>query len=378
MTILQQQFFALVRSGLWGNEADATLFDASTDWVKIYQSARKQALLGIVFDGVQTLPKEKQPPRNIYLQWCNAMLHIEENNRVLNRELANVYAMMRENGIEPVLMKGQGVAQNYRYPLHRHCGDIDLYIGPKNYEKANALLRKESTCEHEENYKHTSLTWHGITIENHQILTQLSAPAADRRLQAEINRWHETSECRKRLIGNVEVTLAPLPFDTAFVLIHSVQHFLNEGIGLRQICDWACMLHAQRDLPGKEEIALLLKSFGLEKAARVFGALAVRYLGLSIEVLPIVYQQKDIQTADWLLNDVWQGGNFGQYDEERKKRPKGYWQGKWYTFSRALSRCRELGVLAPGEARWYPLILMKHSMQMQWKKRFSGNSSPHD
>lgn len=97
---------------------------------------------------------------------------------------------------------------------------------------------------------------------------------------------------------------------------------MNEGIGLRQICDWACMLHAQRDLPGKEEIALLLKSFGLEKAARVFGALAVRYLGLSIEVLPIVYQQKDIQTADWLLNDVWQGGNFGQYDEERKKDQK--------------------------------------------------------
>lgn len=371
MTILQKQFFALVRSGLWGNEAEATLFDASTDWAMIYQSARKQALLGIVFDGVQTLPKEKQPPRNIYLQWCNAILNIEENNRVLNRELANVYALMRENGIEPVLMKGQGVAQNYRNPLHRHCGDIDLYIGPKDYEKANALLRKESTSEHEENYKHTSLTWHGITIENHRILTELSAPTANRRLQTEINRWHGTTECQKRSINSLEVTLAPLPFDTAFVLIHSVQHFLNEGIGLRQICDWACMLQAQRNLPGREDTAHLLKTFGLEKAARVFGALAVSYLGLSKETLPIAFQNKDLPKAQWLLNDVWQGGNFGQYDQNRKKRPRGYWSGKWFTFTRAIGRCWELGALAPGEARWYPLVLIKHSMGVQWEKRFS-------
>lgn len=371
MTILQKQFFALVRSGLWGNEADATLFDASTDWAMIYQSARKQALLGIIFDGVQTLPKEKQPPRNIYLQWCNAILNIEENNRVLNRELANVYALMRENGIEPVLMKGQGVAQNYRNPLHRHCGDIDLYIGPKDYEKANALLRKEVTSELEETYKHINVVWHGVTVENHRVLTQLSAPAADRRLQAEINRWHGSSECRKRVIGDVEVTLAPLPFDTAFVLIHSVQHFLNEGIGLRQICDWACMLHAQRNLPGKEDVARLLRSFGLEKAARVFGALAVCFLGLPKEDLPIAYREKDISTAEWLLNDIWEGGNFGHYDRERQKRPKSYWGGKWFTFTRAIGRCWKLGALAPGEARWYPLVLIKHSMEMQWKKRIS-------
>ena len=226
-------------------------------------------------------------------------------------------------------MKGQGVAQNYRYPLHRHCGDIDLYIGPDNYEKANALLRKEVTSELEETYKHINVVWHGVTVENHRVLTQLSAPLADRRLQAEIKRWHGSDECRKRWIDDVEVTLAPLPFDTAFVLIHSVQHFLNEGIGLRQICDWACMLHAQRNLPGKEDIAHLLKSFGLEKAARVFGALAVCFLGLPQEDLPIAYRKKDIPTAEWLLNDIWQGGNFGHYDQERQNRPKGYWKGKW-------------------------------------------------
>lgn len=36
---------------------------------------------------------------------------------------------------------------------------------------------------------------------------------------------------------------------------------------------------------------------------------------------------KDIETGEWLLNDIWQGGNFGQHNQNRKQRPKGYWSG---------------------------------------------------
>lgn len=374
MIKIQQPFFELVRAGLWGKEADASLFNEQTDWKQIYLAARTQALLGIVFDGVQTLPPQKQPPRAIYLQWCNAVLQIEENNQLLNRELANVYALLRQNGVEPVLLKGQGVAQNYRQPLHRHCGDIDLYIGLKDYDLVNRLLLQEGSPIGEASYKHAEFSWHGIIIENHRVLTQLSAPAADRRLQAEIRRWHGSQECRKRRIGEAEVTLAPLPFDTAFVLIHSVQHFLNEGVGLRQVCDWACMLHAQRQLPGCEETARLLKAFGMEKAARVFGVIAVRYLGLPPEDLPIAYKEQDIATGEWLLNDIWQGGNFGRHNQNYKQRPKGYWRGKWHTFVRGAKRSQEMSALAPAEARWYPIALLLHSAEVQWRRLTGKNS----
>lgn len=41
-----------------------------------------------------------------------------------------------------------------------------------------------------------------------------------------------------------------------------------------------------------------------------------------MEDLPIPYTQKDIETGEWLLNDIWQGGNFGQHNQNRKQRPK--------------------------------------------------------
>lgn len=369
MTTIQKQFFELVKAGLWGISANPVLFDNQTDWEKLYHSARMQAVLGIVFDGIQSLPKEKFPPRIIYLKWCNVVLQMEETNRLLNRELGAVYSLLRGAGVEPVLMKGQGVALNYRQPLHRQCGDIDIFTGLSDFEKANELLRMEASSEEEELYKHASFVWHGVMIENHRILTQLSAPGPNRRLQQEIRRWHGSSECRTCMIEGVEITLAPLSFDVVFILMHSIQHFLDEGIGLRQLCDWACLLSAQSDSIDKAEVVSFLKSFGLEKAARVFGAIAVCYLGLPSEYLPVSFQPKDLKMAEWLLSDIWAGGNFGKHNAGQPKRPQGYWSGKWHTFVRVLKRCREWGGIVPQEARWHPLMLALHSAAMQWKKR---------
>lgn len=366
MNQIQKQFFALLQSGLWGTAIDTTLFDEHTDWQSLYQSAKRQTLLGIVFDGMQHLPQELRPKRELYLKWCNTLMQIEENNHLLNRELSNVYALYRTNGIEPVLLKGQGAAQNYRNPLHRQCGDIDLYIGAQHYEAANRLLRQESTDEHEESSKHTCIHWHGIDIENHQVLSRLSAPLANWHFQHEITRWHGTIACRRLEIEGCRVTLAPLAFDVAYVLLHSALHFLNEGIGLRQVCDWAMMLHAHREEIDRKEVAKLLQQWGLSKAARVFGVVAVNYLGLPKEELPIPYTEENLKTGEWLLGDIWQGGNFGQHDKQRKQRPKGYWRGKWYTFTRTGRRCRDFGALAPSEARWYSFMLTVILVQTQW------------
>lgn len=373
MNKIQQQFFALTRAGLWGTPADASLFDEQTDWKQLYQAARAQALLGIVLDGVQTLPADKRPPRALYLQWCSALMNIEEKNQLLNSVLDEVYSLCRANGVEPVLLKGQGVAQNYRNPLHRQCGDIDLFTGTDDFDKVNEWLMPEVTRIDEECFKHIGYVWHGVTIENHRVLNNLNAPKADKSFQAEIARWHNAHQTRKVTIDRCTVSVPPLDFDVVYILIHSVLHALNEGIGLRQICDWTCLLHHQAAHIDKKTVARLLHEYGLEKAARIFGVMAVEYLGLPFEELPIAYTEEDLPTGEWLMNDVWKEGNFGRNNEEKKKRPKGYWAGKWHTLTQLTARCGDMKRLAPAEARWYPIVVALHSIQMQWKKRTQPN-----
>jgi hypothetical protein len=47
----QKQFFTLLRAGLWGEKADSSLFDESTDWMTIYNNA-KNSRLSVLFTKV--------------------------------------------------------------------------------------------------------------------------------------------------------------------------------------------------------------------------------------------------------------------------------------------------------------------------------------
>lgn len=364
------KFNILLRAGLWGTPVDASLFNVDTEWTELYRMAKAQTVTAILLDGIQMLPPECRPPRALYLQWCSDMMVIEEKNHQLNRELANVVKLAGQIGARPVLVKGQGIAQCYREPLHRQPGDIDLYIGDEKFEELNRLLRAEATSEEEETYKHTTMMWHDVTIENHRVLISLSSPFMNRKLQRRIKQWADNpASLRTVNVEDCPVQMPPLEFDVVYVLLHAVLHFLNEGIGVRHVCDWMCLLHAYAGRLDKRQTAALLKEFGLTRAARLFGTIAVEYFGLPAEELPIAYQSRDLPDAQWLLDTILREGNFGRHDKQRKKRPKGYWRSKWYTFMRAATRCVEMKRLSPNEARWYPVALTLHSLKAQWKKR---------
>lgn len=370
MTTEQRAFFELVRAGLWGTQADAAAFGSGTDWRRLYDCGRNQTMLGVMLDGIRTLPADARPDRLLYLQWCASVARTEDNNRKLNAEIANLFALLRTHGVEPVLLKGQGVARNYPEPLHRQCGDIDIYIGKRNYELVNGLLRTDGEETDEECLKHSAFSWHGVTVENHRVLIQMKSPADDRRLQRNIASWHGTEREVRFDLAGCRVSVPPVEFDAVFVLYHAVTHLLHGGVGLRQVCDWACLLHSNRATIDRRAVADELDALHLAKAARVFGALAVKYLGLPAEEVPVAFGPKDEATCDWLMGEIWDSGNFGRSDTDRKQRPRGYWRGKWHTFTTSLSRGRKLWRLSPREAVWIPFTMILNVIKVQLHLRF--------
>lgn len=364
----QKQFFTLLRAGLWGEKADSSLFDESTDWMTIYNNAKKQSSIGIIYEGLLTLPSELRPSRGIFLQWSNIVARIEENNEHLNEELKNVFALYQANGLTPVLLKGQGVALNYRQPKRRQCGDIDVYLG-EDMEKANDLLRKEATHEKEEMAKHTAFNWHGVEIENHRIMVSLNAPSAKRFFEKTIKEWYPMGYATS--IEGFQVMVPPHEFNAVFLLVHSINHFFSGGLGIRQVTDWGCLLYVTQSQFNKELCNHYLKKTGLTSAAKAFGAIAVEQLGLPIEALPFTLDNKDFQRGEWLLNYIWEGGNFGFYRTDQKPRPKGYWAGKWWFFTTSCGYCKDFFQLAPSEAFWCPIRIATDSIKMQIKHRKS-------
>lgn len=362
-----EAFFSLVRAGLWETEPALPLFEGAgaEDWNAMYRMAVSQALIAVCFDGMNRLPAALRPPRPLYLQWAARTAQVENANRHLNQVLQQAVTLYRSHGLHPAVLKGQGAAACYSNPLHRQCGDIDIYIGRCGARIANRCIEEAGGVRTSEaSYKHTCYEWDKADIENHALVGRLNSPLANRLFQQWVHEWYP--DWVEERDG---IPVAPSQFDALFIFIHAFEHFLNSGIGLRQLCDWARLLFAQRQQIDGSRLEKELQRIGLLKAARIFASLLVHHLGMPAEAVPFSLGGNS-RLERVLLEEILATGNFGQYDRRIPPRPKGYWSGKWYTFTRALHRCRTLMEFAPSEACWYPLGLIYGTLVIQYKKLF--------
>ena len=118
--ILQKEteaFFSLLRAGLWGCNNDDLNLNKGTDWQEVYRLATEQSVLGLVLDGLEH--STVKPPQILLLQWIGEVQVIEQQNKEMNAFVAELIEKLRENDVDALLVKGQGVAQCYEKPLWR-------------------------------------------------------------------------------------------------------------------------------------------------------------------------------------------------------------------------------------------------------------------
>ena len=356
----KRQFYALLQAGLWGKTPDPHLFTGKIDWKKIYKYSRQQAVLANVLDGINLLADEMRPPRELYLKWCAEVLHIEDENKRLDKEVVNLFKMLKANGVQPVLMKGQGISRNYPDPLHRISGDIDIYIGKKDYEKVNKLLSIEGEAIDAWSPKHIAYEWHGVEVENHRLLAKLGAPAANQKLNRLVDEWFAPDKVERVEIEGYGIEVPPLDFNIMYLLLHSVVHLMGYGVGLRQICDWMMLIHKNKHLSDTSRAIDMFRQLGMLHALRVFEALGVKYLGMPQEDLLLPFKGSDEKTADILIEDIWYSGNFGTTGERTKKRKGNYVTKRLKNMYARTSRAYKLRKVAPGEAYWKPFTMIRN------------------
>lgn len=343
-------FFALLRAGLWNESADVTSF-SDTDWETIFRMAKEQAVIALVFDGMETLPAELRPSKALIMKWYAIVLRIEQSNELLNHELAESLLFYQRHHICPVLLKGQGIASIYPRPSHRQCGDIDFYLG-NDYDKAKKLLVLQGFKLGDEGEKHVNYHSNGVEVEVHHYAACFYNPLQNRVLQRWTRRWL-SDENEILNLSNVEVRLPAPGFNVIYLLIHALLHFIPEGVGLRQICDWTLVLKTYYLRIDRERLLKEIHMLRLEEAFATFGYVAVNYLGLPAECIPFDIKGTNV-AGEFLLKDILEGGNFGKMRIQDFERPGGKWSKVWYNYRNIRTRCREMKYFCRTEARWYP------------------------
>jgi hypothetical protein len=119
---------------------------------------------------------------------------LRSRNAQLNATLAEITELLNANSIPSVILKGQGVAQNYRKPEQRMSGDIDLYVGEANYKKAIDILQHSGNQavlqnpagtmqKSNETVKHYHMQYGDVQVELHKFANYLYNPIENRYFQ---------------------------------------------------------------------------------------------------------------------------------------------------------------------------------------------------
>lgn len=312
----QIAFFALLRAGLWGandnHNPNDNLYEG-VDWSKVYKLAEEQSVLGLVTAGLDSLnvaiPQERR------LQFIGATLQIEQQNKAMNDFVAKLIAQLRSRDVYTLLVKGQGIAQCYEKPLWRSSGDVDLFLSDTNYEKAKRELIPIATKVEKEFQliKHLGMTIEGFSVELHGTLRSRLTKKIDREIDIIQEECFYNGEVRSWQNGRIQIFLPGENQDVIFIFTHILHHLFIEGIGLRQICDWCRFLWSYKDKVDASRLENHLMRMGLMSEWRVFAALAIQYLGMPREAMPMFGSsvQEFKGKAKRLMEFILETGNFG-------------------------------------------------------------------
>ena len=300
------------------------------DWKELYAIAKKQALLGVLFHGIQRLPKVLAPDQKLLMQWMVMAEQIRKQNIRLFLDSVKVCLNFENEGFANCILKGQGNALLYPDPYMRTPGDIDIYLSGG---RRKIIKYVDQVCPNQVmRYHHVDFPVTKTAIEVHFTPSYMFCPIHNRRMQ----KWFEEvmgEQCNHRVSlpdGYGEIHVPHVSFNVIYILSHLYRHIFTEGIGLRQLLDYYFVLlkwhtdltnltDSNNSLPQMTQIntdldALRheLKYLGLWKFAGAVMYVLHEVFGLSEDRMIAPMNEKE---GKFLLDEIMRGGNFGQYDD---------------------------------------------------------------
>ena len=282
----------------------------NADWKIMYDIAKKQALIGVLFYGIQQLPKELAPDENLLMEWMGMAQRIKQKNICLFIDSAKVCKNFKQVGFRNCVLKGQGNALLYPDPYMRTSGDIDIYL---EGGRKRIMEYVDGVCPNQVmRYHHVDFPVMRTPIEVHFTPSYMFCPWHNRKMQKWFGKVMDLQYSNVVTLpdGLGEITVPTNSFNVVYILSHLYRHVFTEGIGLRQLLDYYFVVDKWHT-----DIATLqseLKYLGLWKFAGAVMYVLHEVFGLSEDKMIAPMNEKE---GEFLLDEIMRGGNFGQYDD---------------------------------------------------------------
>ena len=120
-------FYELIQASLGERE----LFSRTPsiqEWSAMFKESERQAILGVMLMGIDVMPSEQRPPKELLLNWIGLGEAIRQQNLVVNQRICQLIKLLTDANQRYFLLKGQGNAMMYPETDSRNAGDIDVWL----------------------------------------------------------------------------------------------------------------------------------------------------------------------------------------------------------------------------------------------------------
>lgn len=299
---------------------------AADQLMPLVDESKAQAVYPLAFSVLDSQLQEKLTPEQ-YAECSEEFFRYAIAGTQNFAEHSELHELMTANKIPYVVMKGFASAMYYPEPSLRSTGDVDFLIEKENVSNSGKLLESIGfTVDHGEEDDGIHIAYHRDPMsvwELHWRVSGIPSNEVGKSIKSEIDRIIETAD-----VVEEEGTICRAPdrmHHGLVLLLHTLTHLTNEGVGLRHLCDWVMFASSLSDREFREIFEKKLKSFGLWRFAQVLTLLGINYLGAPKRVwaLEAIESHKvDDNTLTGLMNDILSGGNFGTKDMNRYREIK--------------------------------------------------------
>ena len=286
---MTELFFELIRVAL-GKQERLSRVPSKKEWGRLSKMAERQRLLGICFYGVKKVAspvynendnenendKKISIPGELYDYWLGTAALIQQQNQRMNKYTEETVKLFRENGFPCCVMKGQSVARLYSLDendndnesnslgMFRQSGDIDLWVAGGREKLCEFSIQRFGRVDGMTYHDVHIPLWKETEVEAHFKPGNMFNPFHDKKLQKFFKQYEPTMD------SSID---APAEFNVIYILQHCFKHFLERGIGMRQVMDYYFVLQSRRPTPtpslhSEGNLETTLKECGMLKFAK--------------------------------------------------------------------------------------------------------------
>ncbi len=312
---LNNRFLEIVRVSLGMQDGFSSVIDEEI-WRYMVRLAAGQAVAAIAFPGIQKYNKEVCPvPRYIYTRFLQYVVTVSKINQKHCSVMVKIHKQLENKEISHVFIKGLIAGARYPEPKLRQCGDIDFVTDPSDFRRTLSALSEIGKVRPDFGHEHHGMAFvDGVSVEPHFKVHNFQDPRNDRAMM-DIFCEVFPSELSTVEIAGSNVNVFPVTMDALLYVSHMVNHVYEEGLGLRQVIDFAMLLKSLGDGLSdfdEEKYNQWLSKMHMERADRIFTRICEKYLGVNPSIRGYRYSDKECRFADKLMADIMSVGNFGR------------------------------------------------------------------